>query len=64
MIISSARTWKEEREKQKAQGKGINHRSYFVLVIKTLREYDHIMFDSRTIKRGKTRIEIRLSKCY
>ena len=33
---------KEEREKQKAQGKGINYRSYFVLVIKTLRECDHI----------------------
>ena len=33
---------KEEREKQKAQGKGINGRNYFVLVIKTLRECDHI----------------------
>ena len=33
---------RREREKQKAQGKGINHRSYFVLVIKTLRECDHI----------------------
>ena len=33
---------KEEREKLKAQGKGINYRSYFVLVIKTLRECDHI----------------------
>ena len=31
---SSAWTCKEEREKQKAQGKGINGRSYFVLVIK------------------------------
>ena len=33
---------KEEREKQKAQGKGIKCRSYFVLVIKTLSECDHI----------------------
>ena len=33
---------KEEREKQKAQGKGINGRSLFVSVIKTLRECDHI----------------------
>ena len=33
---------KEEREKQKAQGKGINSRSHFVSVIKTLSECDHI----------------------
>jgi hypothetical protein len=33
---------KEEREKQKDQGKGINSRSHFVSVIKTLSEYDHI----------------------
>ena len=33
---------KEEREKQKAQGKGINHRSHFILVIKILSECDHI----------------------
>ena len=34
---------KEEREKQKAQGKGIKCRSHFVLVIKTLSECDHIL---------------------
>ena len=33
---------KEEREKQKAQGKCIKCRSHFVLVIKTLSECDHI----------------------
>ena len=33
---------KEEREKQKAQDKGDIHRSFCVLVIKTLRECDHI----------------------
>jgi hypothetical protein len=33
---------KEEREKQKAQDKGINCKSHFVLVIKTLSECDHI----------------------
>jgi hypothetical protein len=33
---------KEEREKQKAQGKGIKCRSHFILVIKTLGECDHI----------------------
>jgi hypothetical protein len=33
---------KEEREKQKAQGKGIIDRSFCVLVIETLRQRDHI----------------------
>jgi len=33
---------KEEREKQKAQGKGKNYRSHFVLVIEKLSECDHI----------------------
>ena len=54
----------KKREKQKAQGKGINGRSHFVLVIKPLSECDHIMIDSRAIKRGETRIEMRLSKCH
>ena len=33
---------RRKKKKQKAQGKGINGRSHFVLVIKTLREFDHI----------------------
>ena len=33
---------KKKEKKQKAQGKCIKHRSHFVLVIKTLRECDHI----------------------
>ena len=41
-MIKCSKLGKEEREKQKAQGKGIIDRSYFVLVIKTLRECDHI----------------------
>ena len=32
-----------KRRKRKIKGKGINGRSYFVLVIKTLRECDHIL---------------------
>ena len=32
----------KKKEKQKAQGKGINYRSHFVLVIETLSECDHI----------------------
>ena len=42
VMIKVLRFGKEEREKQKAQGKGINCRRYFVLVIKTLIECDHI----------------------
>jgi hypothetical protein len=33
---------KEEKQKQKAQGKGDIHRSFCVLVIETLSECDHI----------------------
>ena len=55
---------KEEREKQKAQGKGTNSRSHFVLVIETLASVITFRIDSRTIKRGKTHIEMRLSKCH
>ena len=55
---------KEVKEKQKAQGKGISGRNLFVSVIKTLSECDHIRIDSRTIKRGETRIEMWLSKCH
>ena len=32
----------KRREKQKAQGKGINGRSHFILVIETLSKCDHI----------------------
>ena len=50
---------KEEREKQKAQGKGINHRSHFALVIRHLASVITFRIDSRTIKRGETRIGMR-----
>ena len=33
---------KKKEKRQKAHGKGINCRSHFVLVIKTLSECDHI----------------------
>jgi hypothetical protein len=44
---------KEEREKQKTQGKGIFGRSFCVLVIKTMSVIT-FRIDSRTIKRGET----------
>ena len=42
VMIKCSKLGKEEREKQKTQGKGIKGRSHFVLVIKTLSECDHI----------------------
>ena len=42
MMIKVLELGKEEREKQKAQGKRINGRSHFILVIETLSECDHI----------------------
>ena len=36
------RLGKKKEKNKKAQGKGIICKSYFVLVIKTLRECDHI----------------------
>ena len=64
MVIKCSGLEKEEREKQKAQGKGINGRSHFVLVIETLSGVITFRIDSRTIKRGETRIEIQLLKCH
>ena len=43
---------KEEREKQKAQGKGINSRSHFVFLIETLSECDHILGSIAVLLRG------------
>ena len=56
---------KEETEKQKAQGKGINSRSHFVSVIKTLSECDpasgHFLTDASghhlTVEIGQSAFE-------
>ena len=42
MVIMKCLDLEKEKRKQKAQGKGINDRSHFVLVIETLSECDHI----------------------
>ena len=42
MVMIKCLDLENEKEKQKAQGKGINGRSHFVLVIKTLSECGHI----------------------
>ena len=42
VMIKRLNMEKKKEKKQKAQGKGINYRSHFVLVIETLSECDHI----------------------
>ena len=56
---------KEEREKQKwAQGKGDIHRAILFWWSKHLVCVIIFRIDSRTIKRGETRIGMQLSKCH
>ena len=43
---------KKTEKNKKAQGKGINYRSHFVLVIKTLSECDHILGSIAVLLRG------------
>ena len=42
MMMITCLDLEKKKEKQKAQGKGISGRSFFVLVIETLSECDHI----------------------
>ena len=42
MVMSKCLDLEKKKEKQKAQGKDINGKSYFVLVIETLSGCDHI----------------------
>ena len=42
MVMIKCWDLKRRKKKTKAQGKGINGRSHFVSVIKTLSECDHI----------------------
>ena len=42
MVMIKCLDLEKKKEKHKAQGKGINGRSHFVSVIKTLSECDHI----------------------
>ena len=42
MVMIKCLDLEKKKEKQKAQGKGINGKSLFVSVIKTLNECDHI----------------------
>ena len=42
MVMIKRLDLKRRKRKTKAQGKGINGRSYFILVIETLSECDHI----------------------
>ena len=42
MVMIKCLDLKRKKRKQKAQDKGINGRSHFILVIETLSECDHI----------------------
>ena len=42
MVMIKCLDLKKKKEMQKAQGKGINDGSHFVLMIETLSECDHI----------------------
>ena len=42
MVMIKCLNLEKKKEKQKAEGKGINGRSHFVSVIKTLSKCDHI----------------------
>jgi hypothetical protein len=61
---SSYKLEKEERKNKKAQGKGIIDRSLLFWHSRHQVGVSVFRIDSRTIKRGETRHEIRLSKCH
>ena len=62
VMIKVLELGKEEKEKQKAQGKGELDRSFLVWSSRHLANVITFRIDSRTIKRSETRIEMRLSK--
>ena len=62
---SSARAWKRRKSKTKrAQGKGEIHRAMLFWWSRHLVGMIIFRIDSRTIKRGETHREMRLSKCH
>ena len=62
MMIKCLDLEKKKEKNKKLKAKVKLDRSFFVLVIETLSERDTFRIVSCTIKRGETRIEIRLSK--
>ena len=64
VMIKCSGLEKEEREKQKAQGKGIFDRSSLFWCSRHLVSVITFRIDRRTIKRSETRIDMRLSKCH
>ena len=63
MIECSGLEKKKEKNK-KAQGKGIFDRSFLFWHSRHQVGVSVFRIDSRTIKRGETRCEMRLSKCH
>jgi hypothetical protein len=64
MVMIKCSGLKKKKEKQKAQGKGDINRSFLVWRSRHLASVTTFRIDSCTIKRGETRREMRLSKCY
>ena len=64
MVMIKFLDLEKKKEKQKAQGKGEIDRSFLVYWSRHLESVITFRIDSHTIKRGETRIEMRLSKCH
>ena len=64
VMIKCSKLGKEEREKRKAQGKGILDRSFLFWHSRHQVGVSVFRIYSDTIKRGETRCEIWLLKCH
>jgi hypothetical protein len=64
VMIKCSKLGKQEREKQKAQGKGILDRSFVFWHSRHLVGVSVFRIDRCTIKRGETQCEMRLLKCH
>jgi lysophospholipid acyltransferase (LPLAT)-like uncharacterized protein len=64
MMIKCSSVKKKKEKNKKAQGKGIFDRSLLFWHSRHLVGVSVFKIDSRTIKRGETHREMRLSKCH
>jgi hypothetical protein len=64
VMIKCSKLGKEEREKQKSQGKGIIDRSILFWRSRHLESVVTFRIDSHTIKMGETYHGMQLSKCH
>ena len=64
MKVIKLYTWKRRKKNKKAQVKGIIDRSLLFWHSRYLVDVSVFRIDNRTIKRGETHREMRLSKCH